>query len=248
MTHSWIEKLEEKGLAFIEAAAKAKQIRPMAGFNADEIGRRLKEFREVFSAYPELEEKRKAKLDPEFVQLYLRATQGVEFGEKRTRFFLKNEEVPVLRAEELEWTERIAELLEADQNARIRVYEAIACAIVWLPQIFAGGLKKQLGTKTPTMPELFVAIAQNLEWAADMLRGNVSEPPGRFNVKPADLVNEILKYQKEPLTQTELYEAVKAAGAEVPDDPEAFRLWLHRAKKHGVVRENEPHSNGRSTR
>jgi hypothetical protein len=34
----------------------------------------------------------------------------------------------------------------------------------------------------------------------------------------------------------ELYEALKAAGAELPEDPEAFRLWLHRARKEGLVR------------
>jgi hypothetical protein len=35
------------------------------------------------------------------------------------------------------------------------------------------------------------------------------------------------------LTQVELYAALKAAGAELPRDPEAFWLWLHRAKTRG---------------
>ena len=29
--------------------------------------------------------------------------------------------------------------------------------------------------------------------------------------------------------------ALAAAGAELPEDPEAFRLWLHRARKQGLV-------------
>ncbi len=240
MKRSWKDKLNAKGLAFIEASAKAREVKPMAHFDPDEIGRWLKEFKRVFSAHPQLDERRKVKLDPGFVQLYLRATQGIEFGEKRTQFLLENEEFPVLRAEELEWTERIMTFLEDHQSARIEVYEAIAFAIVWLPKMFSGGLKKQFGTKTPSRSEFFTAIAQNLEWATDMFRGDVSEPPGRFNVKLADLVNKILKYQKKPLTQVELYDALEAAGAELPDDPEAFRVWLYRARRDGLVVPTKP--------
>jgi len=36
-------------------------------------------------------------------------------------------------------------------------------------------------------------------------------------------------------SQVELYAALQAAGAELPRDPEAFRLWLHRARKQGLV-------------
>jgi hypothetical protein len=37
------------------------------------------------------------------------------------------------------------------------------------------------------------------------------------------------------LTRVELYAALQAARAELPRDPEAFRLWLHRARKQGLV-------------
>jgi len=79
------------------------------------------------------------------------------------------------------------------------------------------------------------ALAQNLEWIAGGLRGDLGKPPGRLNVELASLTNAILAYQKKPLTQVELYTALQAAGAELPRDPEAFRLWLHRAKKQGLV-------------
>jgi hypothetical protein len=69
-----------------------------------------------------------------------------------------------------------------------------------------------------------------------MLRGNVTEPPGRINVELASLADTILEHQRKPLTQVELYNALKAAGAKVPDDPEAFRIWLHRARKQGLVK------------
>jgi hypothetical protein len=56
-----------------------------------------------------------------------------------------------------------------------------------------------------------------------------------LKVELASLANAILAYQKKPLTQVELYAALKAARAELPRDPEAFRLWLHRARKQGLV-------------
>jgi hypothetical protein len=102
--------------------------------------------------------------------------------------------------------------------------------------VFSGGLKKQLGTKKPSLFKVITAIARNLEWLGSALRGDLKESPGRVNVGLAGLVDAILEHQKEPLTQVELYEAVKAAGAEVPEDPEAFRLWLHRARKQGLVK------------
>jgi len=102
--------------------------------------------------------------------------------------------------------------------------------------LFSGGLKKQLGTRAPEPAEFLLAIAQNLEWAAGALRGNVAEPPGRVNIELASLVDTILEHQKEPLTQIELYEALDAACVDLPEDPEAFRLWLHRATKQGLVK------------
>ncbi len=236
MKRSWKEKLDEKGVNLVEASAKVRKIKPLANTDFNEIARWFKELRAVLSASPQLEQKRKVKLDPKFARLYLRACRDVELDEEKTRLLLENEEFPLLRAEELEWTERIALALEADQNKRIEAYEALACGMVWLRQMFSGGLKKQLGTKTPRLFELFWAVAQNLEWAAKMFRGNVTETPGRFNVGLAGLVDAILEHQKEPLTQMDLYEALSAAGAQLPEDPEAFRLWLHRARKQGLVK------------
>jgi hypothetical protein len=200
-----------------------------------EITRWLSEQKTIWSAYPELDKKRKAKLTPEFLRLYLPAHPEIELNQQELQVLFEHEEFDVLRAEELEWAQRIALALEADPSKRMTAYEALACAIVWVPQIFSGGMKKQLGTKIPSPSEFFLALAQNLEWAASMLRGHITESPGRVNVELAGLADTILEHQKEPLTQVELYQALKAAGANVPEDPEAFRLWLHRARKQGLV-------------
>ena len=236
MTHSWKEKLDDAGVKFVEAHAKARQVRPPASLDFGEIGRWLKEQRTVWSAYPELDEKRKAQLTPEFVRLYVHTHPEVELNAEEMQVLFDREEFPVPRAEELEWTQRIALALEADPNMRMQAYEAVGSAIVWLQRMFAGGLKKQLGTAIPnSSSEFFAALAPQLEWAANMLRGNITKSPGRFNVELAGLADSILEHQKEPLTQVELYDALAAAGAELPEDPEAFRLWLHRARKQGLV-------------
>jgi len=236
MKHSWREKLDNKGLKLIEVSAKLRRVRPPANFGYAEITRWLKEQRAVWSAYPDLEQKRKAKLDPKFIALYLRAHPDIELNEREMQHLFDNEELHWLRAEELELAQRITLALESDQNKRIEAYETLASAIVWLRQMLSDGLKKQLGTKTPERTEFLHAIAQNLEWLGGALRGNMSEPPGRVNVELASLVDAILKHQKEPLTQMELYDALEAAGADLPEDPEAFRLWLHRAIKQGLVK------------
>jgi len=203
----------------------------------DEIMRWVTEQKAVLSAYPEIEKKRKVKqLDSKFIPLYLRTHPKIELNEREFQFLLENEEFNLLRAEKLEITERIALALEADETKRMATYEAVADFIVMLRYFFSGGLKKQLGTKTPRPFEVVWAIAQNLEWAADMLRGTVSEPPGRFNVDLANLTNNILEHQTKTLTQMELYDALAAAGATLPENPEAFRLWLHRARKQGLVK------------
>jgi hypothetical protein len=237
MTHPWKEKLEAKGLKVVELSAQLRRVRPLASTDFGEVGRWLKDQKAVLSAYPETHVKRKAELSPEFIRLYLRIHPEIELNEQEMQFLFEREEFDVPRAEELEMTQRIALALEDDPIKRMEGYEAVASLIVLLRRLFSGGLRKQLGTKKKLRRfELLWAIAQNMEWVTNMLRGNVKEPPGRVNVELANLTDAILEHQKEPLTQVELYEALKAAGAKVPENPEAFRTWLHRARKAGLVK------------
>ena len=201
-----------------------------------ELGRWFSEHKNVLSAYPELDSKRKVSLGPEFVRALLRAHPDFELSEAEMLVMLKNAEFPELRADEWELHQRIFVWFESSENRRFKIYGAVASGIILLKRIFSGGLKKQLGTKKRTLFKVVTAIAQNLEWLGAALRGDMKEPPGRVNVELAGLVDAILEHQKEPLTQVELYGAVKAAGGEVPEDPEAFRLWLHRARKEGLVK------------
>jgi hypothetical protein len=235
MKRSWREKLSERGLKSIELWAELHRIKPPATMNMSEWERWIEQQKDAFSSYPDLEDQRRVKLDPGFVRLYHRASQtGLE--EHQLRFLFENVGVPSFLADQLELAQTFYLALESDQNKRIEAYVAVASGIVLLRRMFSGGLKKQLGTKIPNRAQFFGAIAQNLEFIAARMRGEDKEPPGRVNVELADLADAILGQQKEPLTQVELYEAMKAAGATLPEDPEAFRLWLHRARKQGLVK------------
>src|SRR5450631_3804092 len=228
MKHSWEEKLGQQGLQFVELSAKLRRIRHPCTLGPIEIKRWVKEQKAVFSAYPDLGAKRKVNLDAQFVRALLRANPDYELNEEEMLWMFESEEFPVLRAEELELHQRIFLDLEADQNKRFQAYGAVASGITLLRRLFSGGFKKQLGTKKPTLFKMFTALAQSLEWLGTALRGKgtLKDAPGRVPVELAGLVDAILTHQKEPLTPKELYYAVKAAGWEVPEDPEAFRLWL----------------------
>ena len=238
MKHSWEEKLGQQGLQFVEVSAKLRRIRQPSTLEQSEIRRWVKEQKAVLSAYPDSGAKRKVNLDAEFVRALLRANPDYELNEEEMLWMFESEEFPVLRAEELELHQRIFQYLESDQNRRFEIYGYLASVINLLKTFFSEGLKRQLGTKKPSLFKMFTALAQNLKWFGTVLRGkgNLKAPPGRVPVELAGLVDAILKHQKEPLTQVELYEAVKAAGGEVPEDPEAFRLWLFRARKDGLIK------------
>jgi hypothetical protein len=236
MKHSWKDKLDEQGRQIVEMAAKVSRIRLPATLDPVEWGRWTGEQKGVYSSHPDLEKKRKVALEPAFVRLLLRMHPEIELNETEMEELFEREEFPSLRAEELELHQRLFLVLESDQNRRFEVYATAASAIVLFRHLFRRALTRQFGTKKLGLLGLFGLIAQNLEWLAGTLRGKVRKPPGGEYADLAALIDALLEHQKEPLTQIELYEAVKASGAVVPDDPEAFRLWLHRARKKGSVK------------
>lgn len=238
MKHSWEEKIDERGLRFIELAAKLRRVKQPTSLNADEVRRWVQDEKAVLSSSPDVDdfgEKRKVDLDPKFIELLLKTDPEWELSQKEMEQMFEEQELPLLRAEHLEMQQRIALLLEADQALRLQAYAAVAYAIVFFRRMFSSTLKRQFGTKKVGLLKMARAIAQHLTWIGDIFRGEIRPEPGRVNVELASLVDEILRFQKEPLTQLEVYEAVKAAGAAVPGDPEAFRLWLYRARKDGLV-------------
>ncbi len=236
MKHSWEDKLDEQGRQLVAMAAKLNRIRLPATLDPVEWDRWTEEQKGVYSSHPNMEKKRKVALKPAFVRLLLRMHPEIELNETEMQKLFEREEFPSLRADELELHQRLYLALESDENRRFEVYAAAASAIVLFRHLFGSVLTRQIGTKKLSLLGLFGLIAQNLEWLAGTLRGKVRKPPGREYVDLAALVDALLEHQKESLTQVEIYEAVKASGAVAPNDPEAFRLWLHRARKKGLVK------------
>jgi hypothetical protein len=232
MKHSWKDKLDDQGLEMVEIARKLSQIKVPTTLDMAELRRWIERQKEVYSSHSDFDQKRKVKFELGFVRAFLRTSNETELDAARMMALLQREEFSSQRADELELHQRIFMFLESDQAIRFQVCEVVASGIVMFRQLFGPLLKMQFAAKI----NLRGFLAQNLEWIAGSLRGQVKKPPGRKNVDFAALVDAILEHQKEPLTQLELYEAVKASGAEVPVDPEAFRLWLHRARKQGLVK------------
>jgi hypothetical protein len=238
MKRSWEDKLDPRGLEFIELAAKLRQIKPPSSFNHDELRKWTKAQNSVLSSYRNVDdfaEKRKVNPDPRFIKLLIDTDPECELSEEEMKALFAREEWPLFRAEQWELHERIALMFEENKGFRFQAYAGLAFAIVFLRRMFSSTWKKQFGTKKVGLFKMTSAIGQHFKWIGDLARGHVKPEPGRVNVELAGLVDTILRFQKEPLTQIELYEAVKAAGATVPEDPEAFRLWLHRARKDGLV-------------
>jgi hypothetical protein len=236
MKHSWKDKIDDQGLELVEMVRQFSQIQLPAAFNKAEMEGWVKKQKEIYSAHPNLELKRKVKLEPQFVRLLVRMHPEIELNEQEMMVLFEHEEFGSLRADELETHQRIFKFMESDPDRRFEVYAAAASAIVLFRRLFRPLLDRQLRQIMRNPFGLFGLIAQNLEWLASGLRGKMRNPPGRENTELAALIDAILKHQKEPLTQVELYEAVKASGADLPEDPEAFRLWLHRARKEGLVK------------
>jgi len=233
MKRSWKDKLDDQGLEIVEVAKQLAQITPPATFDMAEIQEWIKKQKEAYSSHFDLEQSRKIKFDLEFVRLFLRMENNADLDPAKMQIYLERAEFPSLRADELEWHQRIFIFLESNPEIRFRVYGFVALAIAMFRHLFGPLLKMQFANKTFN---LRVFLARNFEWIAGSLRGQAKKPPGRKSLGLASLIDAILEHQKEPLTQMELYEALQAAGAKVPDDPEAFRLWLHRARKEGLVK------------
>jgi len=236
MKHSWEDKLDEQGRQIVDMAAKLNRIRLPATLDPLEWHRWMGDQKGVYSSHPDMGKKRKVTLEPTFVRLLLRMHPDIELSETETQKLFEREEFPLLRADELELHQRLFLALESDENRRFEVYAAAASAIVLFRHLFGGVLTRQIGTKKLSMLGIFGLFAQNLKWLAGALRGKVRKPPGGEYADLAPLIDALLEHQKEPLTQVEIYEAVKASGAVVPNDPDAFRLWLHRARKKGLVK------------
>src|SRR5437899_1553002 len=107
---SWKEKLDDVGLRFLEACREAHEAMPCAPANLKDLRKRGNPASEVFSRYPDLGEKRRVQITPEFLRFF-------ESSEAMPRLKGKLKEgenlLPARLGEIFEWMQKIA-LLESD--------------------------------------------------------------------------------------------------------------------------------------
>jgi hypothetical protein len=245
MKRQWQEKIDGKGLQLIEAHARQQKLDPPRSLNRREFSRWMREQNDILSSYPDLAPKKQIRLKPEFVRSWIEANPELigDLNRQELQNLFEDCEWPSFIADSLELAQKLWLTYESHPQKRAEAYVSVAGWIVLLRSLSAPITDFQFGKKIDGK-NLGVPIAQFLNWIARMLReGRIAKPPIRANLELVRLVNAILEHQKERLTQLELYHALKAAGAEVPEDPEAFRVWLYRAKKRGLIKNSRPKPN-----
>ena len=128
---------------------------------------------------------------------------------------------------------------EEDKEMRIFSYLAISTVIVVLRELFEDLYKREFGNEPLEIKKGFAVAAMFLDSCAHFCRGRLDVPKGRINTELVALIKFIREHEKEPLTPSEIREAVLRAGVSVPED-EAFRVWLHRAVKKKLIPAGKP--------
>jgi len=248
MKREWKKKLDIEGLQLVEAHARLQRLGPPPLTNRQDFVKWVTQNKQIQNSYPELHNHRRIKVTPEFVEFYLlgdpESAQQVSRDELASLF--TEEEWPAPIADALEIAEKLWMTFEGDPKERAGAYVAIGAWISTIGPMINDMKERQFGKASTDARQYFIAMAQVLEWFGSALRGRAEVPRGRVNIELAKLVNAILSHEKERLTQVELYEALKEAGAEIPSDPEVFRVWLHRARKSGLVTDGGAKRSSRS--
>jgi hypothetical protein len=113
-----------------------------------------------YSAYSELDPKRKVNLDPDFVRVLQRTHPEIEASEEETIAVFEKADFPLFRADELEMHQRIFLAFESSQDRRFKVYGALAFGIVLFREFLSEAWKRYFGTKTPNQFQVLRASAR----------------------------------------------------------------------------------------
>jgi hypothetical protein len=116
------------------------------------------------------------------------------------------------------------------KHSELGAFRATVRRLIELLQRMEFGNEPLDGEKRRILAARFFGLCEQI------CRGQLVPPKGSQNLERADLVNFIREHERERLTWAELLEALQDAGANVPEDPEALRLWVWRAEGAGLVR------------
>ncbi len=102
---------------------------------------------------------------------------------------------------------------------------------------FIGELKiMEFGSKPLDDSKCLLLAAQCFSVLAEICRGRVPQLKGKANVERAELTNLIFEHERRLLSWKEILDALQYARVNVPEDPEALRLWVWRAERERLVR------------
>jgi hypothetical protein len=235
---AWKEKLDDTGLRFLEAWREAHEAMPCAPANLKDLLTRGNPASEVFSRYPDLGEKRRVNITPEFLRLL--ESSGALPGLKGKLMEGENVLPPRLGAI-FEWMQTI-DLLISDPKARFVLLFWVSCVGVCTIDSLKGLQTMAYGQERLDMKKMKALAAQFFEVVANLFRGRYEFPKGRVDTDLMQLVNFLQAHQKEPLTAEDLRGALAYAGITVPEG-DTWRVRLWRAKKKGLIK--EPHGSNK---
>jgi hypothetical protein len=228
---TWQDKIDPECLKYLEMYRQAAENAAGPHREFGDLLQWLQQYKhnlELFPTPPESGESETTvvTLDGKFVDL-LRSSAGyatLKEGENR---------LPLGHAKMLEVAQPIALLLE---EPKMRVGACLGLGLLYLlaEPVVSGLRVEQFGTEPLDPTKIRALAAMMMEFLAKFVRGRWEPPKGRNNQELIAIVNVIKNHQIVRLTAQELREAVMLAGISVPDG-ETWRMWLHRAKKRGLV-------------
>ena len=137
----------------------------------------------------------------------------------------------------LEVAQSVALILENPQ-IRAYLYFVIGFAYIFFESLIRDLRVQQFGTQPLDLTKVRSLIAMILDFLANLVRGRWEPLKGRHDLELVFIVSLIEQHQKQPLTARELRDAITHAGIAVPD-LESWRMWIHRARKSGLIPKNK---------
>lgn len=229
----WQEKIEPECLEYLEAYRKASARTTVPDGSYGNLLEWLQQWRNIAKLFPsppvdwEQAAGSVVSLDARFVAMLDQFAPGhVKEGENR---------LAPRYAKMLEIAQPIALLLEEPQ-ARAGVALGLGFFYVLVEPLIIDLRRQQFGMKPLDSSKVRSLAAIILELLAKLLRGRWQPPKGRINTELIALINLIYAHQTHQLTPQELGQALAHAGLAVAEG-ETWRIWLHRAKKRGLIDE-----------
>ena len=225
---SWKEKLDPACLAYLEAHRETRQWQLPEGRILDVVEKlkaqepRMAAASREWKRLPCKPKMRTVVLSADFVQLMNRNVYNADLlkpGKNRS---------PDGVAHVLETAQMLATYLEEPAN-RAQLYLSIGALRLVGGEVISALREREFGQNRLTQEQKLELAARCLEIIANLLRGRFLLRKGRGDSELIRILSIIEKYKIQPMSSSEVREAVLYAGLSVPEG-ETWRVKLHRAR------------------